>query len=75
LIAVVGIIAYRLIDNAAHLGGLFTGVIIGLICLHKYEQRIPLLTSEMSKVLGIVSRVITMIVACFILWKFFLHWI
>jgi membrane associated rhomboid family serine protease len=45
LIAVVGVAAYRFIDNAAHAGGLLAGLLIGLLVIPD-DDRVPRWTSS-----------------------------
>jgi rhomboid protease GluP len=40
--AVIGLLAWRQIDNAAHLGGFITGALVGLVCFAPSEGKLPI---------------------------------
>ena len=65
LIAALGIFAYDLIDNAAHLGGLLCGLTLGLILLKKNEDTIPVQPGQAVTVAGIVATTLILGITIF----------
>ncbi|HVU26662.1 MAG TPA: rhomboid family intramembrane serine protease [Verrucomicrobiae bacterium] len=55
IIAAMGILAFSIIDNAAHLGGFLAGVILGNFFARSGEQSLPLVTGVKIKIAGIIS--------------------
>lgn len=62
-IAAFGIIAYQIIDNFAHLGGLLTGALYGVIQVPGDPHRNPRQTSAVVKALGVLSLAV-ILAAC-----------
>lgn len=58
LIAILGISAYDIIDNAGHAGGLIGGIIIGLLLIRKRDNMIPYKPTILVNILGIVSTIV-----------------
>jgi membrane associated rhomboid family serine protease len=67
LIAVIGIVGFAVIDNAAHLGGLFGGIGLGFLLLNK-KSRFPDEPSDFVKALGVVCLGAIVLVALFAVW-------
>lgn len=55
VIAGIGIVAYELIDNAAHGGGLLAGVALGLVFAYNHKGQEPLTISHRTRIAGIVA--------------------
>ena len=64
---IIGLIAWRQIDNAAHLGGFLTGAIIGLACFFPSEGKLPLPSSSLTSRLDRVSQYSIGCAACWAL--------
>jgi len=64
LVAVMGAVAYSVVDNAAHFGGFLCGVASGLIMV-KTNSRMPLPATVWSKMLGILSISLIILSALF----------
>ncbi|HKP54825.1 MAG TPA: rhomboid family intramembrane serine protease [Chloroflexia bacterium] len=62
LIAALGVIAFSYIDNAAHLGGLVAGVILGLVFIRGNDPIFPIPTNKIAYYAGVFS-VITLLAA------------
>jgi len=52
LIAILGILAFDIIDNAAHFGGLLGGLLMGYVMIRKNENSIPYPSNLWIKILG-----------------------
>lgn len=65
LIAALGIFAYDLIDNAAHLGGLLCGLLLGLLLIKKGEDAIPIQPGQAVTVAGIVATTLILGITVF----------
>ena len=46
LVAVMGIFAYKIVDNAAHLGGLLSGLLLGCLLVPRNDPTLPLPATE-----------------------------
>jgi membrane associated rhomboid family serine protease len=57
LIAGMGIVAWEYIDNAAHLGGLLTGALCGLVVKKAAFTTVPMKAGTLLKAIGLVSFV------------------
>jgi membrane associated rhomboid family serine protease len=55
LLAMMGIIAFSLIDNAAHLGGLVAGLVLGQWLVSRGDPSIPLQTAPAIKIGGTIA--------------------
>lgn len=69
LMAIIGIIAREVIDNAAHLGGLVSGVLCGFVLIKKEPESLPLTPSRFLQALGFVSLAILAVFALLAGWK------
>lgn len=58
LIAIIGISATEIIDNAAHGGGLIAGLLLGIILVRKHEEMIPYKSSKLVFVFGLLSLLV-----------------
>lgn len=71
IIAAMGILAFSVIDNAAHLGGFLGGIILGLCLIDSHDQSLPLKSGAKIKVAGILTLIVTLGFACFSAMKVF----
>jgi membrane associated rhomboid family serine protease len=55
LVAVLGVAATDIIDNAAHGGGLIGGIIMGLLLIRAKKQEIPYRSGVFITILGLIS--------------------
>ena len=65
MIAALGVFAYDLIDNAAHLGGLLCGLLLGFLLIKKGEDTIPIQSGQAVSLAGIVATTLTLAVTAF----------
>jgi membrane associated rhomboid family serine protease len=59
IIAAMGILAYSIIDNAAHLGGFIAGIAMGIIFVHSDKRSLPLETEINVRIAGITALIVT----------------
>jgi len=59
IIAAMGILAFSIIDNAAHLGGFLAGIILGYYLVNPREQSLPLQDGTKIKAAGILALIVT----------------
>jgi membrane associated rhomboid family serine protease len=64
---IIGLIAWRQIDNAAHLGGFLTGAVIGLACFFPSVGKLPLPSSTLTNRLDRASQFSICGAACWVL--------
>ena len=57
-VAVLGGILYQVIDNAAHLGGLMAGLMVGMIGIDKRKNNLPLRVSRIMNGVGLFAGII-----------------
>jgi membrane associated rhomboid family serine protease len=65
--AVIGLVAWRQIDNAAHLGGFLTGAVIGVACFLPSSGKLPLPSTSLTNRLDRVSQFSIGCAACWAL--------
>ncbi len=63
LIAMMGLAAFAIIDNAAHVGGFLGGVFVGWITISRTGQTIPLKPSAFEILLGNAARALIILTA------------
>lgn len=68
-ITLVGLAAYKLFDNAAHMGGLGTGWLIGMAVISRRGSSFPVVPRAGVNVLGWISHTVLLGFAAFTLWK------
>ncbi len=56
IIAAIGLIAYAMIDNAWHLGGLLAGMVTGLLLINRNDQTLPLPSGAGLKLAGTLAQ-------------------
>ncbi len=61
-IVAIGLLAYNVIDNAAHLGGLLSGLVLGMALIRKQSRSIPLRVSRLTGFLGILAGIALLLV-------------
>lgn len=55
LIGVIGLVGIQFIDNAAHVGGLVTGVLVGSLTVSKANPQIPIIAHPLTVSFGMIS--------------------
>jgi len=65
IIATMGILAYSIIDNAAHLGGFISGITLGIFSMRSDEQSLPLTAETTVKIAGTITMIVILGVAVF----------
>jgi membrane associated rhomboid family serine protease len=65
LIAAMGIFAYDLIDNAAHLGGLLCGISLGVLLIKKRDDTLPIQPGQAVSLAGIIAMTLILAVTVF----------
>lgn len=58
MIALLGVLAFDLIDNAAHAGGFVGGMLIGILLIQNQYTSIPIKTNSVIKLFGIFSAIV-----------------
>jgi membrane associated rhomboid family serine protease len=69
LMVLIGVLAWGLIDNAAHAGGLLAGVLLGLVVFRAPGLAFPLKDSRMLNTAGLAAEVAFLGVAIFTMLK------
>lgn len=73
MMAVFGILAWSILDNAAHLGGLLTGATIGLWLFRKDDGSLPLPDSPLKSSFGWISLLAFTALFAFTIWRLLGH--
>jgi membrane associated rhomboid family serine protease len=68
-VAVIGLVGFAIIDNAAHVGGLIAGGICGVVMIKRDGQTIPIETSAAVKVFGAASLLAIAGISALSVWK------
>ncbi|MBI3715890.1 MAG: rhomboid family intramembrane serine protease [Betaproteobacteria bacterium] len=68
-IALLGILAWGIIDNAAHLGGLLFGVAAGIWVFRDPQGTLPLRDSALRTAIGLAADATFLAIAVFTAWK------
>lgn len=55
LIGVIGLVGIQFIDNAAHVGGLAAGFLIGSLTVSKADHQVPIVAHRFTDSLGLIS--------------------
>ena len=69
LVAGMGVLAYRIVDNAAHLGGLLCGMAAGWILLPSRDDRVPLPSARHLDFAGTVAQFAFIASGAWAVWK------
>jgi membrane associated rhomboid family serine protease len=73
IIAAMGIFAYALIDNAAHLGGFLAGIVLGLCLIDSNDRCLPLMSSRKIQFAGTLALALTLGFAGFAMFRLLPH--
>jgi membrane associated rhomboid family serine protease len=68
-IAVFGILAWESIDNAAHLGGLITGAVMGGFIFRASNESLPIRDTKANAMMGLVCEAVFVVLAAFTLFR------
>lgn len=68
LVAVMGVVGFSIVDNAAHLGGLLTGVAVGFLTVRPGAE-MPVQPSRPLKIAGLMATIGALVIAGFAAWK------
>lgn len=69
LLAALGIVAFSIIDNAAHLGGFVAGITLGYVFVPKTHSPLPLVPERGMRRVGILAFFLTVAAAAFSVFK------
>jgi membrane associated rhomboid family serine protease len=69
LTAVIGLIGYQFIDNAAHAGGLFAGMLYAVIVFPKSSSAMRPVSNKTDIVAGSLATVLLVLCAAFAVWR------
>jgi membrane associated rhomboid family serine protease len=69
IVAVMGIVAFAIIDNAAHFGGLVGGALAGIFLIGRNDQTLPIVCGRPVKILGALAMLGTVFFAAFAIIK------
>jgi membrane associated rhomboid family serine protease len=69
LVVLIGVIAWSIVDNAAHLGGFLGGLICGVMLIPRRDQTLPLRPAKVLIFTGWISLGVTIAAAMWAVWR------